>query len=153
MALRLERPPPRTRAEVFLFVAIVDDTTRFRAGKEGHVTATVTIRPDCDRCNPRRWVFFYLDVLASPVPITGDYTLTFVADSSCTNLPAELRMRSYAATIELADLAWPGYPAGSGTSFKVIPKGSVFRLASTASFSTSPGTSSTSRSATIPTPV
>jgi hypothetical protein len=110
----------------FSLVAIVDDTARFRAAKDGHVAATVTIRPDCDRCHPRRWVFFYLDLLASPVPIAGDYTLTFVADSSCTNLPAELRTRSYAAAIEPADLAWPGYPAGSGTSFKVIPRGSVF---------------------------
>jgi hypothetical protein len=71
-------------------------------------------------------VFFYLDVLEPPVAVAGDYTLTFIADSTCTNLPDELRTRRYAASIAPADLKWPGYPAESDTSFKVTATGSDF---------------------------
>lgn len=110
----------------FSLTATVDDTTRFRASKDGHVTATATILPSCDRCNTRRWVFFYLALLDPPVAIAGRYTLTFIADSACTNLPDELRTRSYVATIAPADLGWPGFPPRSDTSFKVTPKGASF---------------------------
>jgi hypothetical protein len=110
----------------FSLTATVDDTTQFRASKEGHVSASVTILPHCDRCNPKRWVFFYLDVLEPPVAVAGDYTLTFVAGSNCTSLPADLRTRSYGVTIGPADLNWHGYPGNSSTSFKVRPNGSSF---------------------------
>jgi hypothetical protein len=110
----------------FALRGTVDDTTRFRASMEGHRTATVTIRPDCDRCNPRRWVFFYLELLEPPVALAGDYTLTFMADGTCPRLPDELRTRSYAATIGPADLNWPGYPDHSESSFKLTAKGSDF---------------------------
>jgi len=33
------------------------------------------------------------------VEIAGEYSLTFVADSTCTDIPAELRTRTYTATI------------------------------------------------------
>ena len=69
---------------------------------------------------------FYLKVPDVPVAIAGDYTLTFIADGACANLPDELRTRSYAATVGPADFYWPGYPADSGTSFKVTPAGSAF---------------------------
>lgn len=90
------------------------------------MTATATILPVCDRCNPKRWVHVFLNMLDPPVAIAGDYTLTFIADSACVNLPDELRTRSYAATIGPADLNWPGYPAHSDTSLKVTPVGSAF---------------------------
>jgi hypothetical protein len=110
----------------FALVAIVDDNTRFRASKEGHVTAEVRILPICERCNPRRWAHFYLDVLDPPAALAGDYVLTFVADSACTNLPDQLRTRSYEATIALGDFGWWGFPPQANTSFKVTPKGSAF---------------------------
>jgi hypothetical protein len=110
----------------FYLTGNVDDTTRVRASKDGYVTATETILPLCDRCNPKRWVHVFLNMLDSPVAIAGDYTLTFIADSACLNLPDELRTRSYAATIRLADPNLPGYPAHSDTSHKVTPVGSAF---------------------------
>jgi hypothetical protein len=110
----------------FSLRGIVDDTTRFRASKEGHVTAIATIQPPCDRCNPKRWVHLFLNVLDSPVAIAGDYTLTFIAASTCANLPDELRTRKYDVTVGPADLLWAGYPANSDTSFKVTPAGSAF---------------------------
>ena len=58
--------------------------------------------------------------------LAGDYTLTFTADSTCANLPDELRTRTYAATIAPADLTWPGFPAQPDTSFRVTPTGSAF---------------------------
>ena len=104
----------------FSFVAIVDDTTRFRASKEGHVTAEVTVQPNCDRCNPHRWAFFYLNVVDPPAALAGEYTLTFVADSACTTLPDALRTRSYEASVA------PSGGSESWRPFKVTPKGSVF---------------------------
>ena len=109
----------------FGFMATVDDTTRFRASKEGHVTATATIQPACDRCNPSRWVHINLDVLDPPVNLAGHYTLTLAADSACATLPDELRTRTYDATVQLASLRQPGY-ANSKTAFEVIPSGSTF---------------------------
>ena len=57
-----------------------DDTTQFRATKEGHVAATRTLLPYCAQCNPHRWIYFYLAVLAPPVNMAGDYRLTFIRD-------------------------------------------------------------------------
>ncbi len=110
----------------FSLRAVIDDTTRFRATREGHVTATATPQPDCDRCNPRRWIFFYLKVLDAPVDLAGNYTLTFIADNACTNLPHELQTRTYEASVQPRDISYPGFPANSATSFEVVPKGSAF---------------------------
>jgi hypothetical protein len=110
----------------FSLVANSDDATRFRASKEGHVTADAAILPNCDRCNPKRWVHFLLSVVEPAVALAGNYTLTFIADSACAKLPEEVRTRSYDATISPGDLSWPGFPAQTGTSFKVTPVGSAF---------------------------
>ena len=84
----------------FAFVGTFDDTTRVRASKDGHVSATVTISPVCATCSPTpRWVYFYLAVLAPPVSIAGAYTLTLGVDGACAGLPDEMRTRVYAATI------------------------------------------------------
>lgn len=100
----------------FSLTGTVDDTTQFRASKDGYVTATATALPGCDGCNPRRWIFFYLDVLEPPVDLSGNYTLTFTADSACANLPDELRTRTYDATIR----------AHTKTSLSVVPSGPAF---------------------------
>ena len=76
-----------------------DDNTLFRATKDGHVALATTLLASCAPCNPRRWLNFNLEVLARPVNITGDYTLTFVADGACAGFPEALRTRTYAATI------------------------------------------------------
>lgn len=93
-----------------------DDATRFRASKEGHTAAINTLNPYCAPCNPHRWIYFSLDVLAVPVSVAGDYTLTFIADASCTTLPDEARSRTYAATITPA-------PQRPQTSFEVTVTG------------------------------
>lgn len=48
---------------------------------------------------------FYLEPPGPSANIAGVYTLTMTADSACTNLPNEARMRIYTATIVPA---WPG---------------------------------------------
>ena len=93
-----------------------DDATRFRVSKEGHTAEVKTLNPYCERCNPHRWIFFSLDVLAVPVSVAGDYTLTFIADASCTTIPDEARARTYAATITPA-------PHRPQTSFDVTVTG------------------------------
>jgi hypothetical protein len=91
----------------FSLTGAFDEATRFRATKEGHVTATRTLQPFCVPCHPNWWINFSLEVLAPPVNMAGDYTMTFVADSGCTALPNELRVRTYAATIPLASNSLP----------------------------------------------
>jgi len=76
-----------------------DDDTRFRAAKEGYVAETQRRSSQCVTCNPNYFVYFNLATLAPPVNLAGNYTLTFVADSSCKQLPPEVRTRSYEATV------------------------------------------------------
>jgi hypothetical protein len=89
------------------------------------VTADAALLPNCDRCNPKRWVHFFLSVVEPAVDLAGNYTLTFIADSACVKLPERVRTLSYDATISPGDLNWPGFPAQAGTSFKVTPVGSA----------------------------
>ena len=90
------------------------------------MTADATIQPYCDRCNPKRWVHFYLNVLDAPVAIAGEYTLTFIASSACANLPAELQTRTYEVTIAPGEFNWGGFPVNDDTALKVTPKGVAF---------------------------
>ena len=108
----------------FQFTATIDDATRFRASKEGHVAAIRTTRP-CAECRPSRWVHFYLDLLEPPVNLSGDYTLTLTADPACATLPEELRTRTYDTTIR-PDIGAQAVPPSTPTSFSVIPKGPTF---------------------------
>jgi len=95
----------------FTLVGVLVDSTRLRASKEGHVTATGTIA-FWRRDGPADYVSIALALLAPPVSLAGDYSLTFVADDACTTVPEELRTRTYAATIE-PDTVDPRSPAGS----------------------------------------
>ena len=79
-----------------------DNTSRFRAIKEGHIAATWPLPPSCALCVPNWWFHFYLEALAPHANIVGDYSLTFIADSACTDLPGEMRTRTYGATVTLA---------------------------------------------------
>jgi hypothetical protein len=81
-----------------------EKTTRFRATKDGYVTATQTWScsvPSCpdDVGSSRPWLGFYLAAHGSSVNMAGNFTLTFIADSACTAIPTELRTRSYAVTV------------------------------------------------------
>ena len=77
--------------------------TLFRAVKDGHVSRTQTWNcsvPNCFTHNSAQpWLGFYLSVLEPTVNISGDYRLTFFADSACTDLPEVARTRSYRATV------------------------------------------------------
>jgi len=88
--------------------------TTFRATKEGYVSVTQASQTSAPGGRP--WIIFHLEGLAPPVNIAGDYTLTFIADSACTELPNELQTRTYAATVT---------PAASrpNTSFDVTVTG------------------------------
>ena len=99
-----------------------DRTTRFRATKEGHVAAAQVASAYCtgDLCYGT--LGFYLPVLAPPVNISGDYTLTFIADSACVDLPEEVRTRTYAATIAPN----PNTNVPANTSLKVTLSGASF---------------------------
>ena len=90
----------------FSLAGTFDDTVAFRASREGYVTATRT-----QQRNPTGsvWLSFTLSVLAAPVAIAGDYTLTLSAASACAgSLPEGARERTYAATISPS--LYPGAP-------------------------------------------
>jgi hypothetical protein len=106
----------------FSLTGAFDDTTQFRATQEGHIAGTRTLAPRCATCGPVRALYFFLAVPVPPVSVAGDYTLTFAADSTCTDLPNEVRTRSYPATLTVASP--PSIPANawitvtlSGVSF------------------------------------
>lgn len=90
-------------------------TDRFRVSKDGYITATQGFSTSSPEGKP--WLIVYLQPLAPPVNIAGDYTLTFVADSACTHLPPEVRTRSYAATVT---------PGSSATGFVLAATGASF---------------------------
>ena len=100
----------------------VDDTTRFSASKAGHVTRTGTLEPYCGRCHPAWSIYFYLESVATPVNLAGDYTLTLTADTVCGSLPQEVRSRTYAATI--APASDPTYPPNA--TFELSVPGTPF---------------------------
>jgi Carboxypeptidase regulatory-like domain len=86
----------------FTLTGVFDDTTRFVATKDGHLPATSTLGPFCAQCHPNRWINFNLEELVPPPNLSGDWQVTFVTNPACTDLPSELRTRSYDATIALA---------------------------------------------------
>ena len=107
----------------FSFTGVFDDATRFRATKEGHVTAIRTLGAFCAPCNPNRWVHFAMEVLDTSISIAGDYTMTFVADGRCTMLPEDMRSRTFRATISQAQSTTWANPystvrVGGATFFK-----------------------------------
>jgi hypothetical protein len=113
---------------VFSLTGTFDDTTRFRAAREGYVAATGTLDPNtCASCSSSRSIYFYLAVLAPAVDIAGDYTLTFIADNTCTALPNELRTRRYVATITPSSSPDPDLPnLPANTAFDVTVSGAPF---------------------------
>ena len=78
----------------FTLAGTFDDSTRFRASKDGHVDSTGTLSPRCATCSGARFIYLVLGLLAPPVEIAGEYSLTFVADSTCAGIPSELRTRT-----------------------------------------------------------
>jgi hypothetical protein len=87
----------------------------FRASKDGYITATQAFSTSSPGGKP--WLIVYLQPVAPLVNIAGTYTLTFVADNACTDLPPEVRTRSYAATIA---------PGASATRFVLTTTGAPF---------------------------
>jgi Carboxypeptidase regulatory-like domain/IPT/TIG domain len=100
----------------FSLTGTFDETTQFRASREGYVPATGRSSSDCDRPCAVRSISFQLLVLASTVNMAGHYTLTFIADGACPALPSELRTRTYPATITAAGNGWGFNLAVSGAS-------------------------------------
>jgi hypothetical protein len=76
-------------------------TITVRASKDGYVSDTNTfpshgaVLPGGEGVEMQ----LYLQPLGPNADITGVYTLTLTTDSACTNLPSELRTRTYTATI------------------------------------------------------
>jgi hypothetical protein len=90
----------------FSLTAIFDSATRFRASKEGYVDAVQTIN-----AVSAVKLAFSMALLGTPVDISGEYTVTFIADSACADLPNEARTRVYPATV--GAMVFPGVPANT----------------------------------------
>jgi hypothetical protein len=75
---------------------------RLAASKDGYLTATKTWTPPwTGPGGPAQGsVQFHLELPVPSAAIHGTYTLTTTADSTCTNLPAEARSRTYTAQID-----------------------------------------------------
>jgi hypothetical protein len=82
------------------FVGTFSGAITFRATKDGYRPAiqVLDVQGLCAGCDARiRIAIEAVDTIVRLEP--GDYSLTFIADDACARLPAELRTRSYAATI------------------------------------------------------
>jgi hypothetical protein len=81
-------------------------TIRVTASKDGYVSKTNTVSlaglplPPPQPGEVRNWgTGFALEPLGTSLNIAGLYTLRLTADSACTNLPTEVRTRTYTATV------------------------------------------------------
>jgi hypothetical protein len=106
----------------FSLVGTFNSSTTFRATKHGHAAATqawnCSAVAGCSATGARPWLGFYLASLASPVNIAGDYIVTFVAGRACTDLPDDVRTRTYAAMIAPSSSASSSFTlTASGASF------------------------------------
>jgi hypothetical protein len=104
----------------FSYVGMFASMVTLRASKDGYIELTKTTQTSAPGGRP--WVYFQLELLAAPVNLAGDYTLTFVTDSTCGGVPNELRTRTYAATVapQSNPLTRPG------TAFTVTASGVPF---------------------------
>jgi hypothetical protein len=88
-----------------------------RASKDGYRPRTQTY--ETKYAGPQS-VGFTLELDAPSPDISGTYTLTFVADSACTELPAVARSRTYTATIK------PSSFSASANQYVVALSGATF---------------------------
>ena len=88
-----------------------DDTTHFRATKDGHVASTWPLPAACGPCNPDWWIHFSLEALAPHPNLAGEYTLTVIANSACTSVPEAFRTRTFDAKLTLQ--SGPEFPPNS----------------------------------------
>jgi len=106
------------------FAGVFDDSTQFRATKEGYEPAIKPLGPFCAACNPNRWVNFELKANAAPVYVAGSYAMTITVDPACSNFPEQARTRTYAVTLPSATTS-----AGSSAAnayFSISPTGANF---------------------------
>jgi hypothetical protein len=75
-----------------------DAATEFRATKDGYITNSCVLGTT-DATGEVQGFRFTLDLTTPPVNVAEDYTLTFAADSTCTDLPVEAQTRTYSAAI------------------------------------------------------
>lgn len=99
-----------------------DETTEFRATKDGFVAAVRPLPTRCERCNPNWWIHFVLESVGQKADLAGNYSLTFIADA-CAGLPDEMHTRTYDATA--TSTSSPGGPAD--THFVFTVSGAPFR--------------------------
>ncbi len=69
-------------------------TISVRASKDGYQSSTYTL--DLPRSSPTD---FILHFLGPSLDVAGNYTVTFTAAATCTELPPEARVRTYQASI------------------------------------------------------
>jgi hypothetical protein len=105
-------------AGAFSLTGSFNEATRFRASRAGYVTATNVFRGIVTT----KAIGFFLDGVAAPVNIAGDYTVTFVADSVCAEFPSDVRTRTYMATIRPN----PFFPPETKSFFLAVLSGASF---------------------------
>jgi hypothetical protein len=102
----------------FIVEGPIRTSDRFRASKAGYR----------ELIRPLSALTFILESEEPAVQMAGTYTLTVIADASCTGLPVDLRTRTYTAAIR--SVPQPDFPADTQLvatlSGAVFPSGSDF---------------------------
>jgi hypothetical protein len=101
-----------------VLAAATNSANIFRATREGYVPATQAFQRSSPNGSP--WLIISMELLTPSVNIAGEYLLTFVADAGCTDLPGEVRTRTFGATIT------PRPASPVNTAFDVTANGASF---------------------------
>lgn len=105
------------------FTGAFDDSTQFRASKEGFQTDIKPLGPFCAACNPNRWVNFSLQAQATAANITGSYTMTITADRAC----ASEQMLGRTFDVRIPSLTDSSSGSSTGNAyFNISPTGATF---------------------------
>ena len=107
------------------FAGVFDDSTQFRATKEGYEPAIQSLGPFCAACNPNRWVHFALKANAAPLNVAGSYAMTITVDPACSYFPERVRSRTYAVTLPSTMNASAG-SSSANAYFSTSPTGANF---------------------------
>lgn len=99
----------------YAFPGVFPDVITVRASKAGY-TASLRTLPQQQPWLEHVDVSFFLDTPS--IDISGDYTVTIMADASCSGIPEAARTRTYAATIDRSRFA--------ANTYQIVLSGATF---------------------------
>jgi carboxypeptidase family protein len=105
-----------TASGTYELPGVFTDSVTVQASRDGFDTGTMHVGGQ----SGRRYLEIYLQPGTPSVTMTGDYTISFSSDASCSALPDEVRTRTYNVTMT------PGSFAGIPNQYGAVLGGATF---------------------------